>query len=59
MEAADVYAIPGPLDLAAFFRLANLSGFDALKIEPWAPQAVPEAPAAEETGPMPGATFLL
>ena len=47
VEAADVYAIPGPLDLAAFFRLANLSGFDALKIDPWAPQAVPEAPAAE------------
>jgi polyphosphate kinase len=47
VEAADVYAIPGPLDLAALSRLANLSGFDALKIEPWAPQAVPEAPAAE------------
>ncbi|HAL92677.1 MAG TPA: RNA degradosome polyphosphate kinase, partial [Verrucomicrobia bacterium] len=44
---ADVYAIPGPLDLAAFFRLANLPGFDALKIDPWAPQAVPEAPAGE------------
>ena len=47
VEAADVYAVPGPLDLAAFFRLANLAGYDALKIEPWAPQAAPEAPAAE------------
>ena len=47
VEAADVYAVPGPLDLAAFFRLASLPGCDALKIEPWAPQAVPEAPATE------------
>ena len=49
VEDADVYAVPGPLDLAAFFWLANLAGFDALKIEPWAPQAVPEAPPAEST----------
>lgn len=47
VDDPDVYAVPGPLDLAAFFRLANLPGFDALKIEPWTPQAVPEAPAAE------------
>ena len=47
VDAADVYAVPGPLDLAAFFRLANLAGTDALKIEPWTPQPVPEAPAAE------------
>jgi polyphosphate kinase len=47
VEVADVYAVPGPLDLAAFFRLANLAGYDALKIDSWAPQAVPEAPAAE------------
>ena len=43
----DVYAVPGPLDLAAFFRLANLAGTDALKIEPWTPQTAPEAPPAE------------
>ena len=47
VEDSDVYAVPGPLDLAAFFRLANLAGYDALKIAPWAPQAAPEAPAAE------------
>ena len=47
VDAGDVYRVPGPLDLAAFFRLASLSGYDALRIEPWAPQAVPEAPAAE------------
>ena len=43
----DVYAVPGPLDLAAFFRLAGLAGYETLKIAPWAPQPVPEAPAAE------------
>ena len=47
LEESDIYAVPGPLDLAAFFRLANLSGFEALKIEPWAPQPVPEAPETE------------
>ncbi len=47
VEESDVYAVPGPLDLAAFFRLANLAGYEGMKIEPWAPQAVPEAPAAE------------
>jgi len=47
VEPADVYPVPGPLDLAAFFRLSNLSGYEAMKIEPWAPQAVPEAPATE------------
>lgn len=47
LEDADVYAVPGPLDLATFFRLANLAGYDAMKIEPWNPQTVPEAPAAE------------
>ena len=43
----DVYFIPGPLDLSAFFRLSNLAGYDALKIEPWVPQPAPEAPAPE------------
>jgi polyphosphate kinase len=47
VEDSDVYAVPGPLDLAAFFRLANLSGYEAMKIETWSPQAVPEAPATE------------
>lgn len=43
----DLYAVPGPLDLAAFFRLANLAGYETLKIEPWAPQPLPEAPPTE------------
>ena len=47
VEDSDIYAVPGPLDLGAFFRLAGLSGYDAMKIEPWNPQAVPEAPPTE------------
>ena len=47
VEDSDIYAVPGPLDLGAFFRLAGLSGYDAMKIEPWNPQAVPEAPSTE------------
>lgn len=41
VDPADVYPVPGPLNLAAFFRLANLSGYEAMKNEPWVPQAVP------------------
>ena len=37
-----VYTIPGPIDLSAWFRLANMAGFNDLKIEPWPPQPVPE-----------------
>ncbi|MBN1938084.1 MAG: polyphosphate kinase 1, partial [Candidatus Aminicenantes bacterium] len=37
--------IPGPLDISAYFRLANQPGFDALKIEPWTPQPLPEMAA--------------
>ncbi len=43
----DIYAAPGPLDLVAFFRLANLSGYEGMKIEGWSPQGVPEVPATE------------
>jgi polyphosphate kinase len=34
--------IPGPLDLSAYFRLAGMPGFEALKIEPWTPQPLPD-----------------
>ncbi len=47
LEPADVYRVSGPLDLAAFFRLANLPGFEPLKLEAWDPQPVPEAPPTE------------
>ncbi|MBI2195152.1 MAG: polyphosphate kinase 1 [Armatimonadetes bacterium] len=44
----DVYRIPGPLDLSAFFQLADLSGFDALHYEPFPPQPVPELEDSED-----------
>ena len=47
LEPADVYRVSGPLDLAAFFRLANLPGFEPLKLDAWNPQLVPEAPPTE------------
>ncbi|MGL5097090.1 MAG: polyphosphate kinase 1, partial [Planctomycetia bacterium] len=37
----DVYTAAGPLDLSAFFRLADLPGFDALKYEPWPARPAP------------------
>ena len=47
VEDRDVYALPGPLDLTAFFRLASAAGFDALRVEDWPPQALPDAPAGQ------------
>jgi polyphosphate kinase len=38
VEDRDVYRLPGPIDLAAFFRLADARGFDKLRNEPWPPQ---------------------
>ena len=37
-----VYRAPGPLDLAAFSRVANTPGFDNLRNDPWPPQPAPE-----------------
>jgi polyphosphate kinase len=42
-----VFEIPGPLDLAAFFRLTDSQGFDHLKYEPWPPVANPDIDPAE------------
>ncbi|MFH0879986.1 MAG: polyphosphate kinase 1 [Lentisphaerota bacterium] len=42
---ADVYVIPGPMDLSAYFRVAGMSGYDHLKLEAWPPQAAPSVPA--------------
>jgi len=39
--------IPGPLDLAAYSRLAAVPGFESLKNEPWTPQPLPELEAGE------------
>lgn len=38
----DIYPVDGPLDLAAYFRLAAMPGFQELKTETWPPQPVPE-----------------
>jgi polyphosphate kinase len=32
---AQVYLSPGELDLSAYFTLASITGFEALKVEPW------------------------
>jgi len=37
----NVYRIPGPLDLTAFMRLTDISGFDVQKSETWPPQPAP------------------
>lgn len=34
-RTAQVYEIPGELDLRAFFQIASISGFDELKVDPW------------------------
>ncbi len=38
---AHTYALPGPLDLSAYFGLARMTGFDELREKPWPPQAAP------------------
>ncbi|HEX6984202.1 MAG TPA: polyphosphate kinase 1, partial [Planctomycetaceae bacterium] len=42
VDERDVYRLPGPLDLSAFFRLADVRGFDKLRNEPWPPQPSPQ-----------------
>ncbi|HUE16874.1 MAG TPA: polyphosphate kinase 1 [Planctomycetaceae bacterium] len=42
VEDGDIYALPGPLDLAGFMRIADLDGFDNLKYEPWPPRISPD-----------------
>lgn len=42
VRSGDVFAAPGPLDLAAFMQLTDLPGFDALKYEAWPPQPSPQ-----------------
>ena len=38
----EVFQIPGPLDLKAFWSLVNLPGLAHLRFDPWRPQPVPE-----------------
>ncbi len=42
-----VFAVPGPLDLRAFFRLTDSQGFDALRYEQWSPKPLPQVDPAE------------
>ena len=37
-RAAQLYTVPGELDLRSQFMIATLGGFDELKVEPWDPQ---------------------
>jgi polyphosphate kinase len=41
LEEHDVYAVPGPLDLSALWRLTEESGFDRLRSLPWPPRPSP------------------
>jgi polyphosphate kinase len=45
--AERVARVPGPLDLSAYIRLAQMPGFDNLKNESWTPQPVPDFIAGE------------
>ena len=47
VQAQDVYAAPGPLGLAAFFRIAATAGFPDLQEEEWPPQPTPAIHANE------------
>jgi len=44
VDAADVLPLDGPVDLSAWFQLTERPGFEALKYEPWPPQASPQVP---------------
>lgn len=46
-KSAQVFTIPGELDLRAYFVIAGLSGFDELKVEPWVSQAAPQIEPGE------------
>jgi polyphosphate kinase len=41
VDEESTYALPGPLDLAAYFSLARMTGFDSLREKPWPPQPAP------------------
>ncbi len=41
IDDAGTYLIRGPLDLAAFFGIARMTGFDHLRDEVWPPQPAP------------------
>lgn len=46
-KSAQVFTVPGELDLRAYFQIAGLSGFDELKVEPWDTQPSPQIEPGE------------
>jgi len=44
---AQVFTIPGELDLTAYFAIAGLPGFDDLKVDVWQSQTPPQIEAGE------------
>ena len=44
VNADNTYLAPGSLDLAAYFGLARMTGFDELREKPWPPQQPPAIP---------------
>ena len=46
-KTAQVYTVPGELDLRAYFVISGLSGFEDLKVEPWDSQASPQIEPGE------------
>ncbi|HMP74816.1 MAG TPA: polyphosphate kinase 1 [Kiritimatiellia bacterium] len=41
VDDAHTYLIRGPIDMAAYFSLARMTGFDDLREKPWTPQPLP------------------
>ena len=41
-RTAQLFTIPGELDLRAYFHIAGLSGFEQLKVEPWDSHTSPQ-----------------
>lgn len=42
----NIFALPGPIDFTAMFRLTELRGFDELAFEPWPPRSSPHVDPA-------------
>ena len=47
IERTQVYATPGPLDLASFMQLSDLQGFEHLKYDAWPPKLSPAIDPAQ------------
>ncbi|MEZ6058342.1 MAG: polyphosphate kinase 1 [Planctomycetaceae bacterium] len=45
IDEPNVYQMPGPVDMVAYFRVADRAGFDHLKNPSWPPQNSPSVPS--------------